>query len=69
MSRLEKRQAGAVSVGVFGVVVLLGAVVLTVAELSGRLALAACMCGSAMLLVGVVLNSRVSNEMIHLGRR
>lgn len=55
--------------GVFGVVVLLGAVVLTVAELSGRLALAACMCGSAMLLVGVVLNSRVSNEMIHLGRR
>ena len=69
MGRLERKQAGAVSFGVFGVVLLLVAVVLTVAEMSGTLALGAAVFGSVMLLLGVVVNAHVANEMIHAGRR
>jgi hypothetical protein len=69
MGRLEKRQAGAVSMSVLGVVLLLLAVVLTIAERGGYSALGVGMFGGLLLLLGASANARVSREMIHKGRR
>ena len=69
MGRLEKRQAGAVSMSVLGVILLLAAVVLTIAESGGYSAPWVGAFGGLLLLVGAATNARVSREMIHEGRR
>ena len=69
MGRLERRQAGAVSASVLGVLLLLLAVMLTVAGFSGSTVLGLGGFGGGMLLLGVAVNARVANEMIQDGRR
>ena len=69
MGRLEKRQAGAVSISVLGVALLLLAVVLTIAERGGNGALGVGALGGVLLLLGASANARVSRKMIHEGRR
>ena len=69
MGRLEKRQAGAVSMSVLGAILLLAAVVLTIAESGGYSALGVGAFGGLLLLLGASANARVSKEMIHEGRR
>ncbi|MBL7076491.1 MAG: hypothetical protein ISS31_03370 [Kiritimatiellae bacterium] len=69
MGRLEKRQAGAVSASVLGVVLLVSAVLLTLMERGGYVALVVGGLGGCVLVAGVVANARVSSEMIHEGRR
>ncbi len=69
MGRLEKRQAGAVSASVFGIMLLVCAVLLTLTDQSGSLALLVGGLGGCVLVVGVVANARVSSEMMNDGRR
>ncbi|MBT3295533.1 MAG: hypothetical protein HN919_20820 [Verrucomicrobia bacterium] len=69
MGRLEKRQAGAVSMSVLGVILLLSAVGLTIAETGGYTALGVGALGGVLLLLGAAANARVSRMMIHAGRR
>lgn len=69
MGRLERRQAGAVSASVLGVVLVVSAVLLTLMERCCHMALIVGGLGGCVLMAGVVANARVSSEMIHEGRR
>jgi len=69
MGKLEKRQAGAVSASVLGFMLVLSALLLSLVERGGLIALLVGGLGGCVLVAGVVVNARVSSEMIHEGRR
>jgi hypothetical protein len=69
MGRLERRQAGAISTGVLGFMLLLTGVLLTVVERGGATALWIGGLGACILVAAVAANARVAGEMVHEGRR
>jgi hypothetical protein len=69
VGKLEKRQAGAASASVLGVILLISAALLTVAERGGPLTLLVGGLGGCILVAGVVANARVANEIMQDGRR
>ncbi len=69
MGRLERRQAGAGSASVLGIVLLVSAALVAALDRSGMTALAVGVTGGLVLLAGVMANVSVSRDMIQDGRR